>query len=71
MIKTLIDKLNREKKLAVEEWEKLIAEYSQDDAAYAEKLADEIRKKVYGNKIFIKDCYELVKSAALFRKQSR
>ena len=29
------------------------------------------RVQIEGSKIFVKDCYELVKSAALFRKQSR
>lgn len=35
------------------------------------QLMHDPRVKIQGSKIFIKDCYELVYSAALFRKQSR
>jgi CRP-like cAMP-binding protein len=36
-----------------------------------EQLMRDPRVQINGNKIFIKDCYELVNSAALFRKQTR
>jgi CRP-like cAMP-binding protein len=35
------------------------------------QLMHDVRVKIDGNKIFVKDCYELVNSAAFFRKQSR
>ena len=35
------------------------------------QLMHDHRVKVEGNKILVKDCYELVYSAALFRKQTR
>ena len=35
------------------------------------QLMHDHRVKIDGNKIFVKDCYELVNSAALFRKQTR
>lgn len=43
----------------------------EEQSSALNQLMHDPRVRIDGNKIFIKDCYELVNSAALFRKQSR
>lgn len=56
---SLIDKLHIEKQLTVEEYQMLLDGYSKDLAEYAAKKAVEVRKKFYGNKVFIRGLIEI------------
>lgn len=55
----LIDKLKEEKRLSLEEYETLIAGYHQETAAYAASKAVEVRKEIYGSKVYIRGLIEI------------
>lgn len=55
----IINKLHMKKCLQVEEYQKLIEGYSAELAEYAAKKADEVRRNIYGNKIFIRGLIEI------------
>ena len=57
-LKELIDRLNAEKILSRDEWIKLIGGCGDEERAYAAKLANALREKKYGNKIFIRGIVE-------------
>ncbi|WP_295152759.1 [FeFe] hydrogenase H-cluster radical SAM maturase HydE [uncultured Ruminococcus sp.] len=57
-VKTLIDKLNREKHLDREEWVSVITDYTDDDMAYAADIARRISLEHYGNVIYIRGIVE-------------
>lgn len=54
-----IDKLCRERKLSLQEYQALVEGYSPSAAEYAAAKAVEIRKKIYGNKVFIRGLIEI------------
>jgi len=56
---SLIDKLNIEKQLSTEEYRMLLNGYSKQLAEYAAEKAVEIRKQIYGNKVFIRGLIEI------------
>lgn len=58
-LKKLIDKLFNEGKLSCEEFKMLITEYSEDDFIYARNMAQEISKRYFGNKVFIRGLIEI------------
>lgn len=55
----LLEKLIRQKSLSLEEYEILIEGYSSELAEYAAKEAVKKRKKIYGNKIFVRGLIEI------------
>ena len=55
----LIDKLQKEQRLTVNEYKKLIENYDSDLALYSAEKAREAAKKHYGNKIFIRGLIEI------------
>lgn len=55
----LIDKLSINHSLSLEEYRYLIENCNQDTMAYARKIAESIRKKVYGNTVFIRGLIEI------------
>lgn len=55
---SLIDKLDREKKLKKEEWIKLLDEWTDTDRAYSAEIANRIRTEKFGNKIYIRGIVE-------------
>ncbi|MGN0335833.1 MAG: [FeFe] hydrogenase H-cluster radical SAM maturase HydE [Lachnospiraceae bacterium] len=54
----LIEQLNREKKLAHEEWKQLLTEFVPEDAAYAAELARRIAVSRFGKKIYFRGIIE-------------
>lgn len=58
-MKNLIDKLNLKKNLTHAEWIRLIDGYSPETAEYAALLADEIRRKIFGTKVYIRGLIEI------------
>ncbi|MBE6728133.1 MAG: [FeFe] hydrogenase H-cluster radical SAM maturase HydE [Ruminococcaceae bacterium] len=58
-VKKLIDALYNGKNLTLSEYEYLVSECNEENAAYAAALAVEKRKAVYGNKIFIRGLIEI------------
>lgn len=58
-VKNLIDRLYRGDQLEVKEYKGLVEGYTQENAAYARKKAVKVRKRWYGNKIFIRGLIEL------------
>ena len=58
-VKNLIDKLNKDKCLSLAQYNTLIDKYDSDDFDYAKNLAAELRKKAYGNKVFIRGLIEI------------
>ena len=56
--KTLIDRLNTEKRLSHGEWTALISDYTEEDLAYAAELAREIVTEQFGNKIYFRGIIE-------------
>lgn len=54
----LIDQLNLEKNLSREDWETLIASYTEADASYAAALARDISQKHFGNAIYFRGIIE-------------
>ncbi len=55
----LIDKLAHEHTLTKNEYLMLVENQNSDLASYAQKKADELRKKVYSNKIFVRGLIEI------------
>ncbi len=55
----LIDKLNKTHSLTVDEYEYLILNRTSGAEAYIRNKADEARKSIYGNKIFIRGLIEI------------
>ena len=55
----LIDKLCAAQNLSVKEYEFIILNAEEKHLEYAAKKADEVRKKYYGNKIFIRGLIEI------------
>lgn len=55
----LAEKLYKTHSLEVEEYEKLVAERNGEVALYLREKADEVRKSVYGNKVFIRGLIEI------------
>lgn len=55
----LIDKLYTERHLKLEEYESLLSSYSPQVAQYAADKANEVRKKIYGNQIFVRGLIEI------------
>ncbi len=55
----LIDKLSCNHSLTVSEYEELITSPDKDDYEYIKAKADEVRRKCYGNKIFIRGLIEI------------
>ncbi len=54
----LIDRLNREKRLAHDAWKRLILEYTREDTAYAADLARAIATERFGKKIYFRGIIE-------------
>ena len=57
-LKELIDKLNAEKTLSRSEWVELIDGHGDEERAYAASIANSLREKRFGNKIFIRGIVE-------------
>ena len=57
--KNLIDKLNKNKGLSIDEYKCIIDDYDDDDFEYAKNLADNARKQIYGNKVYIRGLIEI------------
>ena len=57
-MKELIDQLQTERKLSHQQWVKLIANYTTDDAAYAAQLARDISLRVFGRDIYFRGIVE-------------
>ena len=55
----LAEKLYKERSLSVDEYEKLISERNEEVVKYLTEKADELRKSVYGNKVFIRGLIEI------------
>lgn len=55
----LINKLKKERQLKLEEYRQLIEGYSPHTAEYAAREAVEVRKRIYGNKIYIRGLIEI------------
>ena len=55
----LAEKLYKEHSLSVAEYEELISCRTDETAQYLQKKADELRKSVYGNKVFIRGLIEI------------
>ena len=58
-VKNLIDRLYRGDQLEIKEYTGLVEGYTQENAAYAREKAVKVRKRWYGNKIFIRGLIEL------------
>lgn len=57
-MKKLIDKLYQEQMLSREEFHKLLANRSKETDLYARELANQVRQKIYGNKIYVRGLIE-------------
>ena len=55
----LAEKLYKEHSLSVDEYERLISERNEETTKYLTEKADELRKSVYGNKVFIRGLIEI------------
>ena len=58
-MKSLIDKLNKDKTLKHDEWIKLITDFDTETAEYAAKIADKVRRERFGNKVYIRGLIEI------------
>ena len=58
MVKTLIEKLNREHSLTYEEWVHIFEHYTEDDSRYAKDLAREIAVSNFGKRIYFRGIVE-------------
>lgn len=56
--KELIDKLNRDKKLTLQEWSTLISTFTEKDREYAAQIARKISLAKNGNKIYLRGIIE-------------
>lgn len=54
-----MNRLEEEKRLSKEEYQFLLENYSLETAEYAAKKADAVRRKIYGNKIYIRGLIEI------------
>lgn len=57
-MRKLIDKLYREHTLTADEFHRLLANRSEETEQYARNLANEVRKEIYGNKIYVRGLIE-------------
>ena len=57
-IKT-VEALQKNHSLTVEEYLFLLGNFNSDTAEYLQKLADAVRRKVYGNKVYIRGLVEI------------
>lgn len=57
--KSLIDRLEKDRILSLEEYEALLSQPSEKLRAYAAKKASEVRRKIYGNKIYVRGLIEI------------
>lgn len=57
--KVLLDKLEQNHSLTLREYEFLIENHSPEAQKYAAKLADSARRKIYGNRVFIRGLIEI------------
>lgn len=55
----LAEKLYKNHSLTVKEYEKLISERTSESAQYLTEKADEVRKRVYGNQVFVRGLIEI------------
>lgn len=55
----LAEKLYKNHSLTVSEYEKLISERTSESAQYLMEKADEVRKRVYGNQVFVRGLIEI------------
>lgn len=55
----LAEKLYKNHSLTVREYEKLISERTSESAQYLMEKADEVRKRVYGNQVFVRGLIEI------------
>ena len=55
----LAEKLYKNHSLTVREYEKLISERTSESAQYLTEKADEVRKRVYGNHVFVRGLIEI------------
>ena len=55
----LAEKLYKNHSLTVREYEKLISERTSESAQYLTEKADEVRKRVYGNQVFVRGLIEI------------
>lgn len=58
-IKHLIDKLDKNKSLLLDEYREILEKYTAEDVEYAKELAVDIRKRVYGNSVYIRGLIEI------------
>ncbi len=58
MIRSLIDRLNKEHRLSYEEWVSLIADHTAEDTAYAGEIARGIALERFGKKIWFRGIIE-------------
>ena len=58
-IQLLTDVLHDRHSLSVEEYELLISEHDEEDAAYAASLADAVRRQHYGTDIYVRGLIEV------------
>ena len=58
-MRSLIDKLEREKSLSLEEYQYLIDNKDEESTSLLREKADKARRKVYGNKVFIRGLIEI------------
>ncbi len=58
-MKSLIDKLHKDGTLTYGEFCHLVSDFTDDDRKYAQSIAQEISKKHFGNKIFIRGLIEI------------
>ena len=55
----LIDKLEKYNGLELDEYTALAESFDKDTAEYAAQKADKVRKKIYGNKVYIRGLIEI------------
>ena len=58
-IRELTDILCKQHSLTIEEYEQMIREHSEEDAAYAASLADVLRREYYGTDIYVRGLIEI------------
>ena len=58
-MKTLIDKLNANKTLSKSEWIGLISGFTPETAEYAGNIADNIRREIFSDKVYIRGLIEI------------
>ena len=58
-MKSLIDRLERDRSLTAAEYEALIGGCGPEEAAYLRQRADAVRRRVYGNSVYIRGLIEV------------